>query len=146
MLLAIAAVREQSNAAEHREPDDLPLPGKRHDEEQEADDRGGGREPDGEHARSDGLHRRERDREHDPVPPLKAGQEVAHDCDTRGRGGAGGGAFTPPGCLDNASFASSAMPPSAPNNPADSIGIMNTFWFGEVANSLSASTHFCATK
>ena len=45
-----------------------------------------------------------------------------------------------------ASLASSAMPPSAPNKPADSIGIMNTFWFGEVANSFSASTYFCATK
>jgi hypothetical protein len=45
-----------------------------------------------------------------------------------------------------ASFASSAMPPSEPITPADSIGIITNFWFGASASALNASIYICATK
>src|SRR5690606_16726541 len=49
-------------------------------------------------------------------------------------------------CLATSSFASSATPAMEPITPLASIGISTSFWFGEVASSLKASTYFCATK
>ncbi len=48
--------------------------------------------------------------------------------------------------LASACFASSATPAIEPITPLASIGISTSFWFGELASSLNASTYFCATK
>ena len=101
---------------------------------------GGERQPQEHEARREHLQQQEHAAQRQPVPEGEGhAPGRSQGCGRSARAARGG---RPP----MASRASSAMPASEPSAAVASIGRIRVFWFGLVANAVSASRYFCAMK
>src|SRR5262249_44641884 len=144
--------------SEHREGDELRLPGPGHRERDEPDRTGGEPEPQHEHARGKHLEQQQRRSEDEPGPgsvrddpfqqhdTLLARRQalpvVVGPVGPVERRGAGGGRSS----LPNVALAISPMPASEPSTLTASIGSIRTFWFGDCASCPNAFRYLSATK